>query len=353
MKGLRTWLDTRSRTRARETLARRLRQMAATAGPDLRGEVEEWAAAGRDRPALIGADETLSFRDLYERANRWARWAIVEGIVEGEAVVLLFPTRPERTAAWIGLATVGVVGTLLDPALGDRAVAAAVAAIRPRHMVVEATCLPLFEAAAEHLAHACTVWVHGPHPMAYRRIDEALAGFAAVRLTGRDRRPLAPAGAAVALVARGPDGRSRVAHLDHHRVAVLATTLFEVFSVSRDDRLAVAETALGLESLLAPMIGLAAGAPCRLIDATRDPTPPSDATLLHRDDPRAEIATSPDLRLIVTATDTPPAATPVAATTSEGPERRVWSLRRDGDAVWLRLDDDDLLLPPVAGEMRS
>lgn len=352
MKGLRTWLDARSRTRTRDALVRRFETIAASPGPDLRDEVEEWAAAGRDRPALIGDAETLTFRDLYERANRWARWAIVEGIAVGEPVVLLFSPRPERTAAWIGLATVGAVATLLDPDLGDRALAAAIAAIRPRHMVVDAPILPLFEAAAVHLAHACTVWVHGPHAMAYRRLDEALDGFAAVRLTGRDRRPLASSAACLAVIGCAPDGRTKVSHLDHGRTAMLAATLAEIFSARRDDRLAVLETTLDLETLFAPMIALSVGASCRWIDTDSTQTVPPDATLLHRDVAGPDAPLPPGLRLVVSGGDVRPSETPEPGAPADGPERRAWALRRDGDAVQLCLDGDDLALPAGGGEMR-
>lgn len=352
MKGLRTWVKARTETKARVALERRLETLAHTPAPTLRDEIEEWAAEGRDRPALIGSGEILAFRDLYERANRWARWAIVEGIAHGEPVALLVSPRPERTAAWVGLSSVGAVATLFDPALGDLALAAAIGAIRPRHMVVDAALLPLFEAAAAHLAHSCTVWVHGAHPMAYQRIDQALAGLAAVRLTGRDRRPLDGADVCVAVIGRGPEGRPRVAHLDHGRAGLIATTLAGALGATRDDRLAVVETALSLETLLAPTIALARGAPCRLLAAAPDGAGlavPGDTTLLHLDLPSGDTP-PPSVRAIVTLDVEADGA---AAAAPEAPLRRTWAIRREAEAVVLHLDGHPIPLPAQGEEMRS
>jgi len=347
VKALRTWVKEKAEAKARESLTRRLETLARGSAL-LRDEIEEWAAEGRDRAALIGEGETLAFRDLYERANRWARWAIIEGIARAEPVALLFSPRPERTPAWVGLGAVGAVPTLFDPALGETALAAAIGAIRPRHMVVDAALLPLFEAAAARLGHACTVWVHGPHPMAYQRIDETLAGLSAVRLTGRDRRSLDPGDVALAVVAPGPEGRPRVGHLDHGRLGAIATLLATALGATRDDRLAVVETALSLETLLAPTIALARGAPCRLIarNAAEAVAVPADATVLHLDHPPRD-AVPPGARLIVgidaeAGPDTP-----------EPPQRRTWSIRRDDIRVELRLDGHPIALPASDAEMRS
>jgi fatty-acyl-CoA synthase len=42
--------------------------------------VEDWAKREPDRPALISETETLSYRMLADRTNRYARWALSAGI---------------------------------------------------------------------------------------------------------------------------------------------------------------------------------------------------------------------------------------------------------------------------------
>lgn len=341
MKRIGEWIGAWKADRERAAVERRL-EAAAAEGRALRDEVEEWAAAGRERPALVGTGETLSFRELYERANRWSRFAIVQGVASAEPVALFFSARPERTAAWLGLSAVAAVPTLVDPSLDAEDIARAIDALKPRRLVVEGGLLPRFEAAARHMGHPCEVWVHGPHDMAYPRLDETLDGLSAVRLVGRDRRRIDRDMPCLALVARdADDGRIRVFHVDHGRLAALLVELPTLFGLGRDDRLAARETSTSLESLIAPLAALSAGATCRLLGAD-DGLDDGAATVLHRD---AAPFGPADLPVIV-------AGSP-AADDADHPALRRWRLRRDGDAIALHLDGMAIALPGGVGAMRS
>ncbi len=341
MKRIGEWIGAWKADRERAAIERRL-EAAAAEGRALRDEVEEWAASGRERPALVGTTESLSFRELYERANRWSRFAIVQGIGSAEPVALFFSARPERTAAWLGLSAVAAVPTLVDPSLDAEDVARAIDALKPRRLVVEGALLPLFEAAARHMGHPCEVWVHGPHDMAYQRLDEMLDNLSAVRLVGRDRRRIDRDMPCLALVARdADDGRIRVFHVDHGRLAALLVELPALFGLGRDDTLATRETTASLESLIAPLAALSAGAACRLVGLD-DGLDGVAATVLHRDvAPFGPV----DLPVIVAGTPTPdePAH----------PSLRRWRLLRDGETIALHLDGTAITLPGGAGAMRS
>ena len=53
--------------------------------------------------------ESFTYRALAARANRYARWALDQGLAKGETVCLMMPNRPEYLAIWLGLTAVGVV----------------------------------------------------------------------------------------------------------------------------------------------------------------------------------------------------------------------------------------------------
>src|ERR1700679_3336216 len=60
----------------------------------------------RDKPsniAVLYQDRTLSYADLAEGANRYAHWAIRQGIRKGDVVVLFMEGCPEYLMAWLGL----------------------------------------------------------------------------------------------------------------------------------------------------------------------------------------------------------------------------------------------------------
>lgn len=286
----------------RRAVARRLADLDPTPGLTLRDEIEEWLAAHPDRPALVAevGAERLTYAELAGRAHRWARWAILHGVARGDRLVLLMANRPERVAAWLGLAEVGAVAALVDPALGPEALAAAIATAGAAHLVVDAPLLPRFEAAAPHLSAMAAVWVFGPHPMAYLRIDEALDELSAERLRPADRRPVTPADEAIRVF--GPAGP---ASLDHRGVLRTMHAASAVARAGAGDRLFVADLALDdVAAPLAPGLTLTVGgtavlrsepAPRPLADACAA----SRATLLAVDAAGAETLAAPpaDLRL--------------------------------------------------------
>src|SRR5262249_43820467 len=51
-----------------------------------------------DAPALLSDRERFSYRQLAERSNRYARWALTQGIRKGDTVCLMMPGRPEFLA---------------------------------------------------------------------------------------------------------------------------------------------------------------------------------------------------------------------------------------------------------------
>lgn len=289
-------------TATRRAVARRLADLDPTPGLTLREEIEEWVAAHPDRTSLAAEDgsERLTYAELAGRAHRWARWAILHGVARGDRLVLLMANRPERIAAWLGLAEVGAVAALIDPALAPEALAAAIGAAGATHLVVDAPLLPRFEAAAPHLSAMAAVWVFGPHPMAYLRIDEALDELSSERLRPADRRPVAPGDEAIRVL--GPTGP---ASLDHRAALRTMHAASAAARAGAGDRLFVVDLALDdVAAPLAPGLTLTVGgtailrsepASCPLADACAA----SRATLLAVDaaGTKGLAAPPPDLRL--------------------------------------------------------
>src|SRR5262249_18765748 len=56
--------------------------------------VSELADKFGDAPALLSDREQMSYRELAERSNRYARWALQQDLRKGETVCLLMPGRP-------------------------------------------------------------------------------------------------------------------------------------------------------------------------------------------------------------------------------------------------------------------
>jgi len=82
--------------------------------------IERLAARHGDKPALISDAETLTYRGLAERANRYARWALAQGLRKGEVVCLLMPNRPEYLAVWLGITALVWGGVFVAMAIAIR-----------------------------------------------------------------------------------------------------------------------------------------------------------------------------------------------------------------------------------------
>ena len=53
--------------------------------------IDDLAERFGDTKALLSDRECLTYRELAERSNRYARWALSEGLGKGEVVCLLMP----------------------------------------------------------------------------------------------------------------------------------------------------------------------------------------------------------------------------------------------------------------------
>ena len=85
--------------------------------------VEELADKFGDAPALLSDRESFTYRELIARSNRYARWALGQGLGKGDTVCLMMPNRPEFLAVWLGVTRIGGVVALLNTNLTGTALA--------------------------------------------------------------------------------------------------------------------------------------------------------------------------------------------------------------------------------------
>ncbi len=97
---------------------------------------DEIAQARGDAPAILSANENFTFRELSERARRYANWGLGQGFAKGDAVALMMDNRPEYVAIWLGLTRIGVVVALINVNLDGAALAHCIDAARPRLILV-------------------------------------------------------------------------------------------------------------------------------------------------------------------------------------------------------------------------
>jgi len=178
--------------------------------------IAEMAELRGDAPALISATETLSYRALSERANRYGRWALAQNLGNGEAVGLIMPNRPEYLAIWLGITSVGGVVSLINTNLRGAALAHCIDIVAPKHVIVAAELCEALSSALSALKTRPQIWSHGSGDFA--RIDDAIAKLPADPLGEAERRGVSLADPALHIYTSGTTGLPKAANVSHHRL---------------------------------------------------------------------------------------------------------------------------------------
>jgi fatty-acyl-CoA synthase len=178
--------------------------------------IEELAEAQADAPALLSANECLTYGELAGRMNRFARWALDQGVAKGETVCLMMPNRPEYMAIWLGLTSVGAVVSLVNTNLRGPSLAHCIDVVAPKHVIVAAEFSAEFGAAAAQLTNCPKLWSHGGGE--FDRIDHAVERFSSERLTQAERRAVTIADRALLIYTSGTTGLPKAANVSHRRL---------------------------------------------------------------------------------------------------------------------------------------
>src|SRR5881409_4374090 len=136
--------------------------------------IDELAEKFGEAPALLSDRERLTYRTLAERANRYARWALDQGLDKGDAVCLFMPNRPEYMAIWLGITRVGGVVSLLNTNLGGASLAHGIDIVAPKHIIVAGELIDRLTSALPDLTSATRIWAHGSGPHEFPRIDREI-----------------------------------------------------------------------------------------------------------------------------------------------------------------------------------
>jgi fatty-acyl-CoA synthase len=199
--------------------------------------LEEVAARHGDKPALISDVETLTYRSLMARANRYARWALAQGLGKGEVVCLLMPNRPEYLAIWLGITQAGGAVALLNTNLTGPVLAHSIDLVAPRHIIVAEPLAPALASAMPYLKSAPQIWPHGGGVVAARRIDRAIEALAGDPLSDAERPALTIEDRALFIYTSGTTGRPKAANINHYRLMLAALGFAGVMATRDSDRM--------------------------------------------------------------------------------------------------------------------
>ena len=199
--------------------------------------VLELADTYGDAPALLSDRERFSYRQLAERSNRYARWALTQGIRKGDTVCLMMPGRPEFLAAWIGITRVGGVVALINTHLTGMALAYCINVVSPKHIIVAAELFESFTGAQPHITGDAKIWLHGDANANFPRMDRDLDSLAGDELAAADRPALTIEDRALYIYTSGTTGLPKAANMNHYRVMLASYAFAGVMDTRASDRM--------------------------------------------------------------------------------------------------------------------
>jgi fatty-acyl-CoA synthase len=168
--------------------------------------------------ALASNESRLSYRALAQQANRYARWALDQGLGRGDVVCLVMRNCPEYMAIWLGITRTGAVVALVNTNLVGDSLAHAIRIVAPRHVIVGADLADAVADAMPRLARAVPWSVHGPGAAGLPRIDDAIATASGDPLTKAECPTPSIADRALYIYTSGTTGLPKAANVSHHRV---------------------------------------------------------------------------------------------------------------------------------------
>jgi fatty-acyl-CoA synthase len=180
--------------------------------------IEELAARWGDAPALLSDREGLTYRELAERSNQYARWALDQGVAKGEVVCLLMTNRPEYLAIWLGITSVGGVVALLNTNLVGASLSHCINIVSPKYLIAAGECADALATALPGLTLSPTIWIHGLDHVSYERIDLDIRQHSGRTLSREERRPITIEDRALYIYTSGTTGLPKAANVSHARV---------------------------------------------------------------------------------------------------------------------------------------
>jgi fatty-acyl-CoA synthase len=199
--------------------------------------IGELAERFGDAPALLSDRETFSYRELSERANRYARWALAQGLAKGDTVCLLMPNRPEYMAVWLGITQVGGVVALINTNLTGTSLAYCIDVVAPKHVIIADTLLETYQSAKPHLTNKATCWTHGVSSASFSRIDSELEKLSSAPLAPSELPPLTIEDHALYIYTSGTTGMPKAANVNHYRLMLASFGFAGMMNTQSTDRI--------------------------------------------------------------------------------------------------------------------
>ena len=180
--------------------------------------VEPIARAKPDNIAMLYLDQTVTYSQMDEAANRYAHWALSLQIKRGDVVALFMENRPEYVIAWYGLIKIGAVIAWINTNLRGQALAHSITIAKARHVVLGAELADAYNEARPLMDSPPVAWSTGAKVPGTEDLDAALAEASSGAIDKAARDGLKCRDTALYIYTSGTTGLPKAANFSHMRM---------------------------------------------------------------------------------------------------------------------------------------
>lgn len=209
--------------------------LAQTVADDFEASADKHA----ERTAFVFEGQEISYRAFDAQANRFANWALAQGLKPGDAVALFMQNRPEYVACWSGLAKVGVVSALINSNLQGAALAHCVKIAGAKAVIVGAELAEQWATAAPLINTPLPVFGQGGAGHGLEDMDAALSVQSIARPDRSHRAGLKGGDLCMYIYTSGTTGLPKAARMIHTRVQSMLRVFAGALHSDSDDRVYV------------------------------------------------------------------------------------------------------------------
>jgi fatty-acyl-CoA synthase len=202
---------------------------------DLEAAVDAW----RTRRAITLGPRTITYGELDEMANRYAHWAIEQGVRRGQTVALYTPTRIDYLAIWYGLSKIGAATALVNNNLSGPPLAHCLEIAGASIAIVDGKTARPLVAVNQALDRPMTVWTLGSAGGDLRDLTQALRSCSQLRPDRAVREGLKARDTALYIYTSGTTGLPKAAKVNHMRAQLYMRAFAGATDAKPDDRIYV------------------------------------------------------------------------------------------------------------------